>query len=165
MTAPDLDRGSDTKQQRCIAVQVGGARYAVPLDEVQEVIAMRPLTRVFHAPPAIAGVTSLRGDVLPVLDLGTLLGALHSGVGAEARIVVVREATGARRRAGLAVDELAGLRDVPPEGLAPTPSTLIDPARELIAGVITTAPPCAVLSVTALLDSPLVAPLATRDAG
>ena len=142
---------------RCIAVHVGGALYGVPLEEVQEVIGVRPLTRVFHAPDAIAGVTSLRGDVLPVLDLGTLLGVASSGMGSNARIVVVREKTGDRRQAGLSVDDLAGLRDVPSEGLAPTPSTLTDQARELVAGVIPTPPPVAVLSVPSLFDSPLVA--------
>ena len=146
-----------TPGNRCIAVHVGSALYGVPLDEVQEVIGMRPLTRVFHATDAIAGVTSLRGDVLPVLDLGTLLGVASSGLGHDARIVVVREKTGDRRQAGLSVDDLAGLRDMPGEGLAPTPSTLSDQARDLVAGVIPTPPPVAVLSVASLFDSPLVA--------
>ena len=124
---------------------------------------MRPLTRVFHAPEVVAGVTSLRGDVLPVLDLGALLGSTTAGLGHNARIVVVREATGGRRRAGLSVDDLAGLRDVPPEGLAPTPSTLPDPARELVKGIIPAPPPCAILSITGLLESPGVARMAIGD--
>ena len=47
---------------------VAGAPYGLALEDVQEVIGMRTLTRVFHAPAAVAGVTSLRGEVLPVLD-------------------------------------------------------------------------------------------------
>lgn len=155
--------GMDVRE-RCIAVSVGGALYGLRVEEVQEVIGMRPLTRVFHAPPAMGGIISLRGDVLAVLDLGVLLGGerptLSSGV--EARIVVVREAHGAKRNAGLLVDALRGLRDLPEEGLAPPPNTSGHESRGMIIGVIPSPPPCAVLSVQALLDAPALAELAGR---
>ena len=185
--------------QRYIAVLVGQAVYGVAVDDVQEVIAPRPLTRVFHAPSSVAGVMSLRGDVLPVLELATLLHGsdgsapdsrptahsadgdpplaneaptpaswvAHAPIptrqtddpaspGTEARIVVVREAAGKRRRAGLRVDALGGLRDLPAAGLAPVPTTILQPARDLVVGILTSAPPCAVISITALLDSPRI---------
>jgi purine-binding chemotaxis protein CheW len=146
--------------QRCIAVSVGGAIYGLPMQDVQEVIGTRALTRLFHAPAVLAGVTSLRGDVLPVLDLALLLGAPESDAGGrEARIVVVREATGARRRAGLRVDELCGLRELPPDGLAAAPSTATERVRELVVGVIGAPPACSVLDVTAILNAPELAAL------
>jgi purine-binding chemotaxis protein CheW len=147
---------------RCISVFVGGAAYGLPLDQVQEVISMRPLTRVFHSPAAVAGVTSLRGDVLPVLDLAVMLGveAVASASRPTERIVVVREQQGARRRAGLRVDDIGGLRDAPPTGLATPPTTLAEAARELVVGVIPDSPPCSVLDVTRLLDAPELAELA-----
>lgn len=147
---------------RCIAVGVGGALYGLPMKDVQEVIGMRALTRVFHAPGVLAGVTSLRGEVLPVIDLALLLDpATHgtAGGGREARIVVVREAGGQRRRAGLRVDELRGLRELPAEGLSPPPTTTSERVRAYVAGVIPSAPPCAVLGVTAVLDAPELAAL------
>lgn len=148
--------------ERCISVSSAGSLYGLPVAAVQEVIAMRPLTRVFHAPAALAGVTSLRGEVLVVLDLAILLGAAEPTLtsGFEARIVVIREASGARRRAGLGVDALRGLRELPPEGFEAPPSTASDAARALITGVIPSAPPCAVLSVDAILGSPMIAALA-----
>jgi purine-binding chemotaxis protein CheW len=149
---------------RCIAVTVGAALYGLPVDEVQEVIGMRPLTRLFHAPEAMAGVTSLRGDVLPVLDLGLLLGGPARVEGsAEARIVVVRERDGARRHAGLCVAGLRGLRDFPATGLAAPPTTLAEAARSVVMGIIPTSPPCAVLSVRALFDAPAIAAMATTE--
>ncbi|MBN2196369.1 MAG: chemotaxis protein CheW [Polyangiaceae bacterium] len=151
--------------ERCIAITVASALYGLPVDEVQEVIGIRPLTRVFHAPDVIAGVTNLRGDVLPVLDLGLLLGGAPRIEGAtDARIVVVRERAGAQRRAGFCVAELRGLRDFPASGLGAVPATLTEPARSYVSGIIPTSPPCAVLSVTAVLDSPAIVPFATRDA-
>lgn len=150
--------------ERCIAVTVASALYGLPVDEVQEVLGMRPLTRVFHAPEAIAGVTNLRGDVLPVLDLGLLLGGPPRIEGAgDARIVVVRERSGARRRAGLCVAALRGLRVYPAPGLDPVPFTLSEAARAFVQGIIASPPPCAVLSVTALLDAPTIAPMASAE--
>ncbi|MGE0326421.1 MAG: chemotaxis protein CheW [Polyangiaceae bacterium] len=145
-------------EARCISVVVAGAHYAMHLDDVQEVIGLRPLTRVFHSPAAIAGVTSLRGDVLPVLDLGVLLGAGRAGRGNDARVLVVRD--GSKRRAGLLVDALAGLREIPEGGLEALPSTLSPAVRELSEGVISDAPPCVVLRVSALLSAPEIAPAA-----
>jgi len=165
------ERGSATESERaknlsardrCIAVRVGDALYGLPVDHVQEVISLRPVTRVFHAPPALAGVTNLRGDVLPVLDLGVLLGAEPTALTADARIVVVRERSGQKRRAGLRVDELRGLRDLP-EALTAAPSTTGDRTREAIRGVIPEPPPCAVLDVPVLFDSPALAELSGRE--
>ena len=165
-TQRDSTSGAGTNARalraRCIAVQVGGALYGLPVDDVQEVMTPRALTRVFHAPAALAGVTSLRGEVLPVLDLGLLLGVSESTSAADPCIVVVRESAGPRRRAGLLVDALAGLRELPEGGLASAPLTLGELARSLVAGVIADPPPCSVLSVSGILDSPVLAALAGR---
>lgn len=150
-----LDR---TLEARCISVIVGASHYALHLAEVQEVIGLRPLTRVFHSPPAIAGVTSLRGEVLAVLDLGVLLGGSRAGQGRDGRVLVVRDKT--KRRAGLLVDALAGLREVPETGLAPLPSTLTAQVRELSEGVIRSVPPCVVLRVSRILAAPELAGVA-----
>jgi purine-binding chemotaxis protein CheW len=167
MSAPNASQDQPKPRERealerCISVSAAGSLYGLPVSAVQEVIGMRPLTRVFHAPPALAGVTSLRGEVLVVLDLAILLGSHEPTLttGFEARIVVVREPGGARRRAGVAVDALGGLRELPPEGLAAAPSTSGETARALITGVISSPPPCSVLSVEAILESPMIAPLA-----
>jgi len=146
--------------RRCISMMVAQALYGLPLEDVQEVIGMRSLTRVFHAPPAVAGVTSLRGEVLPVIDLGVLLGRASGEVGEAARIVVVREKGGLKRWAGLRVDELGPLREVPAEGLSTPPTTLSDAAQELVVGVISEAPPCSVLRLSSILASPLLAGVA-----
>ena len=163
MTAP-ASRAQITPRSspgRCIAVRVGAALYGLHVDEVQEVVSMRPITRVFHAPAVLCGVTNLRGDVLPVIDLGVMLGAEASPLADEAehRIVVVREASGAKRRAGLRVDALSGLRELPAEGLAPVPATLESKLSGLFVGIIPDSPPCAVLSVTRIFAWPELLPL------
>jgi len=54
--------------------RLGGEEYAVMAADVREVLEIRELTRVPNAPDYLPGVTSLRGRMLPVIDLYTRLG-------------------------------------------------------------------------------------------
>jgi len=157
------DGGKASARPRCMVVTIAGARYGLPLEGVQEVIAPRALARVFHAPPLVAGVMSLRGEVLPVLEPALLL-AGDPVADLDGRIVVVREAGPGARRAGLRVSELVGLREIPELGLAPIPTTLPPAVAALLLGVLPEPPPCAVLDIRALLDVPELAPLGRRAA-
>lgn len=87
-------------------VRVGGEQYALPVDAVLEVARLDDVTAVPGAPPAFLGVWALRGRVLPVIDLGTLLGVARDG---RPRWLVIAEH--GQRIAALAVD---GLLDVMP---------------------------------------------------
>lgn len=139
-----------------ICVAVAGSAYGIAVDDVQEVIGYRTPTRVFHAPPALAGITSLRGEVLPIIDLSQLLGVAQANAdAAEPRVVVIRERHGARRRVGLKVDALLGLRDVPPGGLSEVPAAIAARLGDLVTGVVSDpAPAFAVLSAAGILSSP-----------
>jgi purine-binding chemotaxis protein CheW len=146
-----------------MVVTIAGSRYGLPLESVQEVIAPRPLARVFHAPPLMAGVINLRGEVLPVLEPALLLGGSPIA-DLDGRVVVVREAGSGGRRAGLRVTELLGLRELGEQGLSPVPSTLPPAVAALLLGVLPEPPACAVLDIVALLEVPELAALAGRAA-
>lgn len=148
---------------RCISFKVHGLLFAFDVSAVAEVIDLRPLSRVFHASAAIAGVQNLRGEVLPVIDLSVLIGEGPSPRTPDSRVVVVRELDGARRRAGVLVDELGVLRELPESGLEAVPSTQPEASARLAAGVIPAAPPCSVLDVSAILDCEEVSALAGDD--
>ena len=142
-----------------ICVEVAGSAYGIPVAEVQEVIGYRPPTRVFHAPSALAGITSLRGEVLPVIDLASLLDA-EAGqrvAPAEPRVVVVRELGGARRRAGLKVDALLGLREAPAAARGEVPTAIAARLGDLVVGVVSEpAPAFALLSIAGILNAPVL---------
>jgi purine-binding chemotaxis protein CheW len=145
-----------------ICVEVAGSAYGIPVAEVQEVIGYRLPTRVFHAPSALAGVTSLRGEVLPIIDLVSLLdeGGDERRPAADPRVVVVREAGGARRRAGLKVDALLGLRDAALGARSEVPAVVARRLGDIVVGVVSEpAPAFALLSVAGILDAPLLRPL------
>lgn len=56
-----------------IIFAVGGARYALELRWVREVVSLGFVTGVPTAPAALGGVCNLHGAILPVLDVGALL--------------------------------------------------------------------------------------------
>jgi purine-binding chemotaxis protein CheW len=76
---------------------VQGEEYALGLTRVREVIPFDTLTRVPQLPPAIVGVTNLRGAVVPVLDLSMKLFGTTTPVTQRTCIVLVEtgEAAGA----------------------------------------------------------------------
>jgi len=67
-------QGSEAATRRFLTFRVEDRLYALPADEVAEVIRMPVLARVPHAPKGLLGLANLRGAVLPVAGLRGLLG-------------------------------------------------------------------------------------------
>ncbi|HEU5073346.1 MAG TPA: chemotaxis protein CheW [Polyangiaceae bacterium] len=149
-----------SSKPRCMEIELSGALFGLDVEDVKEVIALRPISRVFHAPPVIAGVVNLRGEVLTVIDLAVLFGKNSASLASSARIVVLRDAGEPRRLAGVLVDRLGALREMPAEGLASIPTTLSPAVARLLAGVIPSTPPCGVIDVAALFQAPELSILA-----
>jgi purine-binding chemotaxis protein CheW len=59
---------------RALLLPIGDDLYAVPINEVREVVAAPIVTPVPTAPRGVLGLFNLRGSVLPILDSGLLLG-------------------------------------------------------------------------------------------
>ncbi|MEA2424040.1 MAG: purine-binding chemotaxis protein CheW [Thermoleophilaceae bacterium] len=59
---------------RALLLPVHGEWYGLPLDAVREVVPDPELTRLPLAPPSLLGVFNLRGQVVPLVDTGALLG-------------------------------------------------------------------------------------------
>ena len=59
--------------EQVVACIVGAETYAFPVSFVQEIIQPLPVTPIPRSHPAIMGLTLVRGKVLPVIDLATVL--------------------------------------------------------------------------------------------
>ena len=129
-----------------------GQEYAADIANVVETLAVRPITRVFLTPSWLAGIMNLRGDVVAVLDLSSLLGMAPSLVTDDSRIVLARHAG---RRAGLLVDGLAELRSASLDQLQPAPVTLAPEVAGYLRGILTVPPGdvVRVLDLPALFES------------
>jgi purine-binding chemotaxis protein CheW len=81
------DRFADRNEYLTFFVR--GEEYAVRLRRVREVIPIDTITRIPHMPPALRGVTNLRGQVVPVLDLAIKFHGSETTVDARTCIVLV----------------------------------------------------------------------------
>lgn len=86
-------------QARLLTFTLGGQRYGLRSEAVDEIVRVQRLTRVPHAPPALLGLTNLRGSVLPVLSLARLL---QDRADSATRIIVIND----EEPVGLAVDQV-----------------------------------------------------------
>ena len=59
---------------RACVFTLGRHRFAVDVTEAREVVVFDELTPVPLAPPFVVGVANLRGTVMPMVDLSSLLG-------------------------------------------------------------------------------------------
>jgi purine-binding chemotaxis protein CheW len=91
-----------------VRIRVGGEHYALPVAGVLEVAPMGEISPVPGAPRPVLGVRNLRGQVLPVVDLGAVLGVAAGG--GHSRILVAESGS---RRAGLAVESVLGVAELP----------------------------------------------------
>ena len=66
-----------------------GGRYAFEAPLVTEVVRLGPLTRLPAAPSFLPGVFTHRGEVLPVLDVGQLVGHGSVSIRASTRAAIV----------------------------------------------------------------------------
>jgi purine-binding chemotaxis protein CheW len=71
-------------------LRVLGGRYAFDAALVAEVVRLGPLTRLPAAPRFLPGVFTHRGEVLPVLDVGALLGRPAVPLRGATRAAIVR---------------------------------------------------------------------------
>ena len=121
---------------RLVCFELGGQELALPIDDVRETLPIQPITRVILTPPALAGVFSLRGDIVPAIDLAVLLGLARTEISDYSRIIVIdHDRSGTT--AGTVVDRLRDLRTID-TALEPPPQNLDPNVAQLLAGVAAT---------------------------
>lgn len=112
-TAARSLEGAPTSEERreLLVVVVAGARYAVAIERVREIVRLATITRVPRTPDWLAGVVALRGEIVEVVDLRRRIGSSRAAWTRSSRIVVIHgEDSGI---AGLLVDSVIGVLRVP----------------------------------------------------
>ena len=103
----------------------------IEIEAIQEVLRAQPLTPVPHASSAVAGLMSLRGQILPVLDLRARLCMRGPQTEGERFNIVVRTENGP---VSLLVDKIGDVIDVGPDSFEPVPETLNGLVRPFLRG-------------------------------
>jgi chemotaxis signal transduction protein len=105
-----------------LTLKLGGEDYAVPLLSVREIIRPIPFTRIPLQAPHVLGVINLRGQVIPVADLGILFncGKVKSD---DPRVVVLEFGlNGTPEYFGVQIDAVQEVTAITAEQIEPPPS-------------------------------------------
>jgi len=93
-----------------VSFKLGDEEYGVDILAVQEIIKNQQITKIPNSPDFVEGVISLRGRVIPVIDLRTILGMPKAVNKVNSNIIIV-EIEG--RTVGFIVDSVSEVLRVP----------------------------------------------------
>ncbi len=115
-----------------VMFQVGGTEYVVPAADVMQMESFSGATEVPGAPPHVAGVVQLRGEVLPVLDVRARFGLAPQDRSPDARIIVVQRE---ERRVALLVDRAREVIDLRAEEFRDPPDLVSAQAEGFVRSI------------------------------
>lgn len=110
-TPSNHQRRAAERASRWLRLRCGRQTYALELLKVQEVVLPVPLLALRGTGQAMLGIMNLRGQVVPVMDLGLHLGAAAAEDDAQTRIVVLEENGETLGLRVSAVEDVANLTD------------------------------------------------------
>jgi purine-binding chemotaxis protein CheW len=132
--AAEVSEPQQEQELEMLSFRLGSEDYLVPVELVAEVLTPREITSVPHVPSYILGVCSLRGAVLPIIDLTQRLGLGKSARDDKSRIVVVT--LGTDDQVGLFVDRVQSVVRIPASSVRPAPETVEQgEAAEFLRGI------------------------------
>jgi purine-binding chemotaxis protein CheW len=102
-----------------VGFSVGGTAYAVPIQQVWEVVNPMPLSHLPHGGGALAGAVEHRGQLTVLVDLRCYFGLQASNSSLRPKWVLMR---GVKQSLGFVVDEVTGVLGTQGQPLSPAPS-------------------------------------------
>ena len=106
--------------------------YGVDIAAVQTIIKPQPVCSVPFTAPYIEGLTNLRGQIVPVIDLRKRLGLPGAETDKDTRIIVVSILN---EWAGIRVDEVTGVTSLPSDAIEPASQVVSATEGSLLSGI------------------------------
>jgi len=111
---------------------LGSEEYALNIMDIKEIIKPKEVTEVPRSPDYILGIFSLRGTIIPVLDVNMRLGLSRGERGPQNRVIVVKYR---EHFFGLHVDSVVQVLDIPISRIEPPPEILGGVEGEFLRGI------------------------------
>ncbi len=110
-----------------IAFHLGDQQFCIKTTAIREIRGWAAATPLPHSPPHVLGVMNLRGSVIPVINLATMLDVRSAAETSRSAIVVAEIGTNI---VGLIVDRVSDILSISGELIQPVPDlgTAFDPA-------------------------------------
>lgn len=120
----------EVEEYLCFRVAHEG--YAISIMAIKEIVKPRDVTEVPRMPAFILGVISLRGVIIPVMDMRLRLSLPVSPATGRERIIVLRMETGF---CGVLVDEVIQVARIKKSGIEDPPAVLDGIDRDFVTGL------------------------------
>lgn len=133
-TGTSTDNFIDSRSLQLATFYVGDMLLGLEIDQVQEINRCLDVTTVPHAPDWVRGVINLRGDVVTVIDLRSVLGLDRGTVTKDSRNLIVNVSG---ELVGLCVDRIADIITVASDDLIPPPPNISAVDQKFFSGVAT----------------------------
>ncbi|HJZ83601.1 MAG TPA: chemotaxis protein CheW [Polyangia bacterium] len=115
-----------------LSFRLAGEDYALDIIRIREIIKPAPLTEVPRAPAFVPGIISVRGTIVPVIDLRLRLRLHAPPPGKPARILIVSKDDDPY---GLLVDEVRQVERLAHQDVEAPPAVIGGLEAEFIAGI------------------------------
>ena len=125
------EKGHEVETVQWLTFLLGNEEYALSLDVVLELIKPRTYTDLPDVPKYVRGILSLRGEVVPVIDLRT---RLHLGQCTESSYQRIIVCEGKEQSIGLLVDRITQVVRIPVSAIEQAPLVVKD-GENYVSGV------------------------------
>ncbi len=115
-----------------LCFRVSDEIYGINIMDIKEIIKPREVTEVPRAPAFVSGVLSLRGTIIPIIDMRVRLGLAREEPTGKERVIVIRNNNSL---SGLLVDEVIQVVQVPPDAVEAAPTVLDGIDRDFVSGI------------------------------
>jgi purine-binding chemotaxis protein CheW len=101
---PELAASHAAAERRFLTFRIDTGLYALPVEDVAEVVRIPAVARVPLGPKCLLGLANLRGDVLPIISLRAMLEKAEAGASVASRAIVL-----GNRELGFTVDAVLAI--------------------------------------------------------
>jgi purine-binding chemotaxis protein CheW len=115
-----------------LSFRVSDEIYGINIMDIKEIIKPREVTEVPRAPVFVSGVLSLRGTIIPIIDMRVRLGLAREEHTGKERIIVIKNNNSF---SGLLVDEVIHVVQVPEDAVEAAPTVLDGIDRDFVSGL------------------------------
>jgi purine-binding chemotaxis protein CheW len=115
-----------------LCFRVSAEIYGINIMDIKEIIKPREVTEVPRAPSFVSGVISLRGVIIPIIDMLERLGLPRETVTGRERVIVVKHG---ESFSGLLVDEIIQVVHISKDCLEAAPAVLEGIDRDFVSGI------------------------------
>jgi len=133
MPAGVAARRADTAQ--FVEFEIDGRCYAFPIQQIREIVILKDVTPTPQVAPYVDGVSNLRGQIIPIINLRVLFGLTRRPVDDETRTIVVNVG---EKTMGCTVDLVSRVLRIGKDEIREAPETVTADGRTYIEGFIKT---------------------------